>query len=516
MTLDQSFKKLQVDITSTPPINLGGLSQGKLMSRLSKQELQPAQSPEVVSHRDQEAEVVRDAGGTTGHTSRALQTQVNQEIFFTDTMGTQQPICTGFPQPIIRSNSPCLSDSSDEVIVFAGRGRAGGASLVNRSFSHYSDRSLQPAHSTKSQRTTIREDPVDAESLSAFRDPGSPVAVREALDVLNHSTRRKKPKQRKAQMKKSQLQVQDLEEEAIADYIANIDPTDGSPKTSDRATNLENENVNETDNTGELTDKPVTIYPQQNDSPRDLETSEDPDGLGVLHVTEILSKRHNLSGIQYLVVEEGSSAALARWISVGSLKSGGAEHHIRTYESKQLIDKAGSTARDDSGSDESESQLAADLQDDFDDLLVEKESWDRQVKGMTDENIARLLSKQEELGLGSSELLLQDGIGNNYGNFDILDLNRPSLQRLPKGGSRLAALDLDDDKEMRNRMQVLWEKDRSKKKIRKQEREELRTQGLLESKNKANPALYMSPDDIKSADDIKGAIRIFLLSSSPR
>lgn len=560
MNLDQSFKKLQVGTPSTPPINLGRLSQDELMSRLSIQELQPTQSPEVVSSRDPEAEIVQDAAGKKDHSANALQSEVNNGLFFTDTIGTEKPLRTGFSQPIIRSQSPCLSDSSEEVIVFAGRGQVGGAPLLNRSFSQDGDRRLQLAHSTTNDGATIGEDPVDGSALAAFRDTGSTGAVLEALDGLDHKTGRKKRRRRKAQSKNYQLQAQALEDEATADYIANIDPTDSFPIEMNRAMKLENENVDETDNTGELTDKEaITIYPQQDDFPSHLKTSEDLDGLGVLNVTEILSKRDNLSGTQNLAVDENSSAAIARWISVDVLKSADAEHRIRTHESKELEDEAGSTGADSSGTDESQGQLAADLQDDLDDLLNEKNSWDRRVEGMSDEKIARLLSKQEELGLGSSELLLLDdidegenegenddeillsGIGtssrarrnversnqagnnvsytnpipeefnaNNYGTFDIMDLTRPSLRPLPKGRNRITALGFDDDDESANRMQVLWENDRSKKKIRKQEREELRSQGLLGQKSKDNATSDMSPGDIKMA------IREFLLSSNPR
>lgn len=560
MNLDQSFKKLQVGTPSTPPINLGGLSQGEVMSRLSTQELQPTQSAEVASSRDPEAEIVQDAGGKKDYSRNAFKSEVNSGLFFTDTIGTEKPLRTGFSQSIIRSQSPCLSDSSEEVIVFAGRGQVGGAPLLNRGFSQDGDRRLQLAHSTTNDGATIGEDPVDESALAVYRDTGSTGAVLEALDDLNHKTGRKKRRRRKGQSKNYQLQAQALDDEATTDYIANIDPTDSFPIEMNHAMNLGNENVDETDNTGELTDKEaVTIYPQQDDFPSHLKTSEDLDGLGVLNVTEILSKRDNLSGTQYLAVDEKSSAAIARWISVDVLKSAGAENHIRTYESKELEDEAGSTGADGSGTDESQGQVAADLQDDLDDLLDEKDSWDRRVEGMSDEKIARLLSKQEELGLGSSELLLLDdidegetggenddeivlsGIGtssrarrngerssqpgnnfsytnaipeefnaNNYGTFDIMDLNRPSLGPLPKGRNRITALGLDDDDESANRMQVLWENDRSKKKIRKQEREELRSQGLLGHKSKDKAISDMSPGDIKMA------IREFLLSSNPR
>lgn len=545
MNLNQSFEKLKVGTPSSPPINLGSLTQGELTSELNRQELQPAQSSESTSSRDQEAGIVPDAGGKKGQTSGATQSEVNSGLLFTDTMGTQKPIQTAFAQPVIRPNSPCLSDSSEEVILFAGRGPRRGprsAPLANRTFSPDGDRSLQGAHSTTSQGVNIREDPVGVSALVDSRDTGSTGAVLEALDDLNHNIRGKNPNQ-------TQREALALEEEAIADYIANIDPTDSFPNTMNLAKVLGNENGNETDNTGELRDNATIISPQQNDSYKELKTSGDLVGL---KVTEILSKRHNLSDAQYLVVEEGSSADF--------LKSASAEHPTRTFESKPLEDEAGSTCSDDSGSGESQGQMAADVPDALNDATDKKNSWDRQVEGMTDEKIARLLSKQEELGLGSSELLLVDGLdddeeddrdsvefvvsgketsssarrdgnklnqsGNNlpypnpipedsdaknYGDFDIMDLDRPSLRRLPKGRSRIAALGLDDDdenKESATRMEVLWENDRSKKKIRKQEREELRAQGLLGPKSKDSATM--------SSEDIKSAIREFLGSSATR
>lgn len=548
MNLDQSFKKLQVETPSTPLINLGGFSQGGPISRLNMQELQPAQSPELTSSSDQKGEIVPDAGKKKDHTSGATQSEVNNGLFFTDTIGTQQPVTTGFAQPIVRPNSPCLSDSSDEVIVFAGRGLAGGAPLVKQSFSQDCDRSLQGAHSTTSQGVAITEDPVDLSALADSRDMGSTGAVPEALDGLNHNTQGKKPKERNGKMKEMLLQDQALEEEAIADYIAHIDPTDSFPNTTNRAKNLGNENVHETDNAGEHRDKAIDIFGQQNDFPKDLKYSGDLNGL---KVTEILSKRHNLSGAQHLVVENGSSAAPAPWISADYLKSASAEHHVGTFESKQLEDEAGSTGSNDSRSGESQGRIAVDVQDAPNDEMNKQALWDRQVEGMTDEEIARLLSRQEELGLGSNEMLILDfneegdGLafvvsekktssdarrrgnklnqpGNNlsypneasnakkHGNYDIMDLNRPSLRRQPKGRSRVAALGLDDDPELGSKMEVLWENDRSKKKIRKQEREELRAQGLLGQKSKDNATPEITSDEIKSA------IREFLLSSSER
>lgn len=525
MNLEQSFQKLEVETPSTLPINRRGLTHGELTSKLNVQELQPAQSTESISCRVQEGGIVPDAdvGGKTGHASGATQSEVNSGPFLTDTMGTQS-IHTAFAHPVIRPNSPCLSDSSDEVIVFAGRGTARGAPLVSRTFSPDGNSSLQGAQSTTSQGVDIRKSPVDVSALVDSRDTGSTGAVLEVLGELNRYTLGKKPR-------RTELEARALSEARIADYIR--DPTDGFPDTTNLARNLGNEHGNETDNTGELRDNATIISPPQGDSHKQLKTSG---GLAGLKVTEILSKRHNLSDPHHLVFDEESSADF--------LKSASAENPTRTFEFKHMEDQAGSIRSDDSESGETLND-ATDIRD----------TWDRQVEGMTDEKIARLLSKQEELGLGSSELLLVDGFdaadddgdgvefvvpeketgsssrrdgnmlnqsGNNlpysgpipeesdaknYDDYDIMDLDRPSLGRLPKGRSRIAALGLDDVNTAA-RMEALWDNDRSKKKIRKQEREELRAQGLLGSKSKDSATM--------SSDDIKSAIREFMASSATR
>ena len=69
-----------------------------------------------------------------------------------------------------------------------------------------------------------------------------------------------------------------------------------------------------------------------------------------------------------------------------------------------------------------------------------------------------------------------------YGGFNVMDFERPSLKKKPKGRKGKLEFDLSDS-ELETSMQMAWNNDRVKKKERKQEREELRAQGLLGSKN---------------------------------
>ncbi len=504
-------------------------------------------------------------------TGLAKDAKANNELFFTDTRGAQIPVNTGYSQPVIqRSQSPDLSDSSDEVIVFSGRGRLGGKPRLHRYLSGDGHSSLQHSHRSNAQGATIINDPINLDAsptLVLVSGQLSPVPLSQRFDDSNHKSQRSKSNPDKRPNRKRSSRIQALEEGVMVDYIANIDQSDDSKNPMNNGVDHGSDSGSLTDNTEGYTDRAFANNHPQHGFDGDIPDLEDIDDLStssekVANVSEVLSKRHRRSGVQYLVVEEGSSVGVARWIPLSSLKMAGAEHHIRMYESKLLEVEAVLTNSDDSNDDRSEGEIVTDLKEDLDEILDERDLWDRRVERMTDEKIARLLSKQEKLGLGSSELLLADGDDNdednedenvdqspsprkgvsrngrrsrrkknqqrgdflspntfveeldadNYIPFDIMDLNRPSLGRFPNGhGSRLSALALED-KEMPNSMQSLWENDRAKKKMRKQKREELRAQGLLGKKSKLSTKVTSSSNI--SIDEIKSDIRNFLLSST--
>ena len=180
-------------------------------------------------------------------------------------------------------------------------------------------------------------------------------------------------------------------------------------------------------------------------------------------------------------------------------------------------------------------------------------------QNMTDEQIAKRLAKQEELGLSSAEIVLFDGseivnenidedheadevdnveflweeahryvrrrkktdvghvltelqdIGSGtqqYGDFDIMDRERPSLQ--PRKKHRAMSLQLSDS-ELESEMLIAWDKDRSKKKARKQQREALRAEGLLGSKGSAD--LNTKYPQGMVWDDVRAELRLFLMSN---
>ncbi|KAI9666317.1 MAG: hypothetical protein M1821_004252 [Bathelium mastoideum] len=171
----------------------------------------------------------------------------------------------------------------------------------------------------------------------------------------------------------------------------------------------------------------------------------------------------------------------------------------------------------------------------------------RRLERMTDEQMARILAKQEELGLGSDDIILFDGEDdeddddpNNdysdsdvqlystqrnaktamkgraieeqpYRDFDIMDFDRPSLQATRRGFNPNGPSD-GLDKEQFAAMLSTWEADRQKKRLRKREREELRAQGLLGKKH-GKPDLSAKYSQGIGAQDIIDEIRGFLMST---
>jgi hypothetical protein len=255
-------------------------------------------------------------------------------------------------------------------------------------------------------------------------------------------------------------------------------------------------------------------------------------------VVRVLSKRTRKSGLHYLCVYEGSVTDDARWLPATFLTSVTEKKLIRTFEEEAYLRELESSGSDSTDDDEDE-----DNDEDEDEEL-------------DDETIARVLQKQEELGLGSEEVLLyggdeffggsiktqssfrQYGRSNRtrqargrgkrdptfpsasamadalamdpYGGFDIMDTERPSLKPKKKGRRGQMPPELDDS-DLNEQLQNSWEADRAKKRVKKAEREELRQQGLLGRKGKAADLKVKYKGGIDN-EDIVEEIREFLLS----
>ncbi|KAK3168034.1 hypothetical protein OEA41_004480 [Lepraria neglecta] len=506
-----------------------------------------------------------------------------EDLFFIDINGSGKPVHTGLPLPTIRrSPSPAFSDSSEEVIIFAGRNRSqtkpgkkadpvNAPQEVKGQGGRVQSKSPEPS---RQPVPTVVDDPVkDILKDPTLSDRSTPPFLRTPLVSTPDTTRaqdlrgnRGNISTRKRRQRKRGKRSRKAEEEAeiLADYIENTRGSDDLHSFAESSAlnvrdlggsdNAEWENADEEQQgDGALKDFEQWDSADLQDFD-DLSTSSE--SLDIIE--QVLLKRERPSGIQYLVVGAGYTMDDARWLPLSALKAPGVDELIKVFEEEQaeferLLDDESDQSLD------TDEQIALNFQEQMDDMEDEKDLEERRKARMADQQIARLLSKQEELGLGSDDLKLFDGedLGEEdeiepqldgiwegastfqtqskskrkkrtpssfpsatvfadvlnqdpYNGFDIMDQDRPSLRKRPKGRRGKLPLELSDS-ELEQQINMAWENDRSKKKQRKQKREELRAQGLLG--NKGKPDLNAKYKEGMSMTEVKNEIKDFLMSS---
>ncbi|RDL32472.1 uncharacterized protein BP5553_08928 [Venustampulla echinocandica] len=457
-----------------------------------------------------------------------------QPAFVIDTLGSN-PVDTGMAPPHVRAASPTPSNSSEEVILFRGRDRC-GRGIPSR------PRRDNTQTNTIDTRIKIIEDKIHEreellEEVLHQKDP--PVgSAQESSESFNsnikggkmHHGGRGGHRGRRSRTNNARI---DDEDALLADYIANIDNED-----SDLYDNpFHRRDLGGTDDdmwlgqTEESSGEPASGAWQPSHLGLGHPELYDTDGPSAFNGTKgdierILSKSGQKSGVRYLVVWKNETVDEAQWVEASKLTSPNALAQLEEFETKgKLLAEEPSDSDDediDHESDDDDDDEEDDEDEDDDDLLQ------RRIDRMTDEQIARLLAKQEELGMGSDELKLFDAeadieddedmgisrsafsfapiistkkkpkargaqrprgefpaaslLADAYDGFDVMDFERPSLKKKPKGRRGKVAFDLSDS-ELEASMEAAWDNDRTKKKERKQHREELRAQGLLGSKN---------------------------------
>ncbi|MCJ1469267.1 hypothetical protein MMC07_007900 [Pseudocyphellaria aurata] len=485
--------------------------------------------------------------------------KLDSKLFFIDTEGTKESFSTKLSSPLARrSQSPELSDSSNEIVVFSGRCRA-GVNSGTKDLSSPTTENIQKKSKGSSRRTVkIIENPVipSAPSTSTnYKYPHSPRLFPKGppdTSLIRLSNARQDSRMRRLHNERV------AEDEILADYIANINDSDDQKHMTQNDQNFAPDLGGTDDQTDDIPDETAIGTISQSDNNWDLSDMTGLEDLStssevISSVGKVLSKRERALGVQYLIIEGGHTVDDARWIPQSSLAVPGAEQHIKIYESS--LSKLDEYLTDSNGSDDniSSHRKAEDLPNHKGNRLEVHDLSNRRMEKLQNEKTARLLSKQEELGLGSNGLLLYDGDedgkddeflpsrkaaytgalrkrGKNICfantlpttsafagvfNSDTLDgvdvkiRDHPKLRKKSKGHG-IPDLELTDT-EYENSIQLAWANDRAKKKIRKQEREELRAQGLLGKKSRADAQSKYSRGI--SLAEIKDEIEKFLLSS---
>lgn len=551
------------------------------MSNMTLNDLQPVSSPRAksmegldsVSKRSSVERDLKDMGASSEH-------------FFTDLEGAHDMVHTSLGPPIMRrSPSPTDSDSSGEVIIFTGRRYSCNKGDQRKSscarLKDLNGQEIQKVTKPQGLCTyiaTVIDDPVNVRTERRISSSPkqelqrlSPPIAERALGQLTGNSG--SGAARLGRRRRARQRGKDAKDEGILDdYVANI--RDGADSEAFVASSMLNQRDLGGSDSAEWQDE-VGSHTQgrlKRDSMTKSEEwhsadLEDFDALSTSsetldNIERIVSKRERPSGVQYLVIGAGYTVDDARWLPVSALNVPGAEVSIEEFEDKAELNRLLNGGGMSDASLTMDEQVAQDLQDDLDDQEDEKDLELRKKARMTDEQIARLLSKQEELGLDSNDLLLLDGGGvgtdseeelqldgvwerataprvpsrskrlkvspstfpsatifadvldqDPYNDFDIMDQQRPSLRRKPKGRRGNLSMELSDS-DMEQSIQTAWEKDRTKKRARKQEREELRAQGLLGKKNK--PDLKSKYREGISLIEVKNEIANFLSSSRER
>ena len=519
-------------------------------------------------------------------------TGLSKDVFFTDLNGAGQCTHLDIMPPIIgHSPSPAASDSGDEIILFVGRRanpreprKPASQTIISDSMSERKALTNSPLlEISHRSMATIIDDPIGANAnnstaveqhtLPDQQMPTNPnPTVQHTQDLGNGDLSSIPGRRRRGRRRNRQWQAED-EARIMADYIANANESDDLEAFS-KSSGLIHRDLGGSEVAEWEDEEAVSVSDQKSNVPLkdldewDVADLQDFDDISTSSealdsVERVLLSRQRPSGVQYLVVGHGHKVDDARWLSLAALDVPGAEEKVQIFEEEQVeVERLLDEGENSEQSMSLDEQLTLDAQGDMEDLEDEEDLVGRRRARWTDEQIARLLSKQEELGLGSEDLRLFDvcdfsggdeveaqldgmwdevvnsqdqtktkrkkraqpnfpsatALANTlerdpYNGFDIMDQNRPSLRRKQKGRHRNLPMELSDS-ELELQIQMAWENDRSKKKIRKQEREELRAQGLLG--RRGNPDLKARYTEGMSIAELKSEIKDFLLSPMER
>ncbi|KAI9743286.1 MAG: hypothetical protein M1818_003132 [Claussenomyces sp. TS43310] len=474
------------------------------------------------------------------------------------------PIITGLQSPRIHSTSPTPSSSSDELIVFAGRDRSGkGLRRSTPVKRHHFDRydakikivedkiqerrghlartigQIQSSSQLEHQTLSI----TTSSSAAHQSQSPAPLVPCQQPNAAHHDlstcvSRSRKPR-RGSYLTKAELEKEELS--ILDDYIANMEEGGTNHFSSYNKRDLGGDDSSMWQETDASSEMPVR--PPKSGRDRSLICEND----SFAHA--ILSKRERKSGLQYLIAREGENVDEARWVSHASMIDPATIVLVEEFDAEQQS-LANPQDEDEDDDDSTEDTDDEDLGDDDTDHS-EDDAFDPlpdRMDRMSDKKLALLLARQAESqelmsiddsadgedGLEQEDpsstqrhvKLVQRGarrprpdhtavtaLADAYDGFDVMDFERPSLKKKPKNRKGKLAFDPPSDSDLEASQLMAWDNDRRKKKNRKQQREELRAQGLL-GKASGKPDLKARYKEGMSIGAVKDEIKRFLIGSN--
>ncbi|KAJ5710727.1 hypothetical protein N7488_004883 [Penicillium malachiteum] len=237
---------------------------------------------------------------------------------------------------------------------------------------------------------------------------------------------------------------------------------------------------------------------QSHSSSEELDTPEDSNsGIGQESNTEEVLQANVEPGVGIKVAE------LEEEMQSHSMEEVEVQGSIDVLSKMHLDTEADSSSSDDDDMDISLSDESED-DDDLDDMDDE---------GLLEELALSYRNQGPGSGAFPSATAFADALDKDpYYGLDIMDFDRPSLQKKSKNKRAPQLQDLLlSDSDLESYLEGVWQKDRTKKKARKQEREELRAQGLLGRKF-GDADLAVKYDKGMNLEELISEIRTFLLS----
>ena len=267
--------------------------------------------------------------------------------------------------------------------------------------------------------------------------------------------------------------------------------------------------------------------------------------------TRVIERRIRRKKVQYLILKPGSTSADAEWLPKEQIvKSGLLIVAVKNFEASRLSDQIAYSPDISEGITPDEDEIGFDLKAAIEDLEEEDAQAADRMVSMDGEQFARLTAKQKQLGIDSPDLILFDdgGVESSWRGMTRDGLNRTDLfaepcqkrkgraaidKSIPQGlintdhiakdvgmnarfkkKSRKSpgpniGLDLSDS-DMVEHLRTGREKDRSTKRAKKREREELRSQGLLGKHGQGDVDLKAKYAAGMRMEDIKTEIKLFM------
>ena len=549
---------------------------------LSREEPQGQLAQESSSSEEDEDDSPVEEEPVETHTVHEKETSqsANDFLHATESMHITKPTNTTEPAPVQEQtpNGGDETSSDEDELVFSGRNAPVQKAQPERPKHVFKATataftpSPTPTHSTpqpgqqvralpklqSSQKPVVNDsdpEPASAIPMQQLRIPPDHSQLSTSSEAAHSPSKRRLGNSRYRKGWRSRKQVQEDEEDAILqDYIANMakddEDEDDEAEASGNKPHRRNETFRYYDGAAEKHVKVQTTAngKRQRKPPRqaidwssddleafdDLSTTDD----DIEEIEQVLRFRERPSGSQYLVTGLGQTANDAKWMYHSKLTSATALNEIQVFEEIRNMDIE-IESEDSESTSSSEDEALDDLIEDIESEADENTRIFEHTQRMTDEEIARVLAKQEELGMGGDELMLFDGqqanddsedvFGNGdgfipfsmaqhtsnrgrskrnrkqrdsfpsagafadaldqdpYGAFDVMDFDRPSLRPKQKG-RKSYPFDLDlEDEELEQQLVSTWVKDREKKTARKREKMEARAAELFEAGQRNDP-----------------------------